>query len=279
MINILIFIAAILSAVPVHAAIGLSTRFVDIEVEDVPVGIPTRLLHLKSRQYSVRNRGTSAMTVQIAARIPRPEDVQPGYEPVPDTSWITIEPDEFVVQPEERVIAKVYIHVPDKPEFKGRHFQVKLKATTVGPYVVAASVDSRLRFNTGSKPIRTMTTETRSLSVSVASQTVTLRKNKAVIKPIPALNRSDKDLNVLCTSIPWDPALDSDGLEPADPSWIKFKSSQFVIRKGKTVLIRPVLKIPNDKMVEGKGYAFLIEIYPDAKPEQKIYSRIYMKSQ
>ncbi len=144
---------SLLTVAPAWADIGLSTRFVDIEVENVPLGSPTRVIHLKSRPYSVRNRSSAPINVQIQVGAPVKKYLNPGYEPIPDITWIQVIPDMLLVEPGQRAFAKVIIHVPDKPEYMNRHFQAKITATTViSKSVIAAAVESRLRFSTGPKP-------------------------------------------------------------------------------------------------------------------------------
>lgn len=261
-----------------RADIGLSTRFVDVEVENVKVGTPVRLVQLKSKRYSVRNRSSVPMHVRVQIGSPRVEDVYAGYEPIPDPSWVKVVPEEFLLQPNQRIFARIWIHVPAKAEYIGRHFQAKITATTdQSPYVVAAAVQSRLRFSTGPKPAAKEAVESMSLVLDVASQTVSAGKWFGGSGTLEAANRSGEELQVECKSVPWDPALPLDGFEPApDAAWLQVKESPMVLPAEGSGRFGFRVKIPRGAKTDAKGYAFLIEVQPKSRPKHKTYSRVYV---
>jgi hypothetical protein len=101
----------------------LSTKFVEMLIEGIPIG--SRYV-LEGKNIEVLNDSEVALRLRYDARIPQPADMRPGYEPIPDSTWISFEPRNFEVNPTQTASGKLVIFIPDDPALVGKRFQVML---------------------------------------------------------------------------------------------------------------------------------------------------------
>ncbi len=126
-------------------AIGLSTRFVRVTLEDVAPGKRLRLSDAGKPRYSVKNLGNAPVLIEIRAIAPGPEDCKAGYEPVPDPSWIDIADSSFHLNPSEVRETDIFIAIPNKARYRGKKYHAKVTATIMdSPALVSAALTSHI---------------------------------------------------------------------------------------------------------------------------------------
>jgi len=257
-----------------HAIIGISTRFVDVTLEFVPVGRPVNLRKLRNIPYTVRNRGDAAMEVKVEPGIPPKDQLMEGYEAIPDPTWIQVIPDRFTIPPGQTAYAEIVIQIPDKPEFTGKHYQSKIWAHSLNKGLYSAGAESRLRFSSGPGP-ETLRQEAKDKAMLTMDFDITppalyaagvepgqrYKVNDLVQKKLKVSNRAETPIRLRFKSVPWA----SDVLMPAgyeaapDPSWLTFDPDDEVVKGERIETIDPVLTVPPGDEHRGKRYAFLIK--------------------
>jgi hypothetical protein len=128
---------------------GLQTRFVNVRIRDVPVGYATGVRLDNGARYTVGNTGGDPVTVRVEPLIP-PKAFE-TWAPIPDLSWITIEPREIEVPAHGEGSTDIRIGVPDDEQWADRKFVFWVRSQSVkGTFGVA--LVTKFRFNTVRKP-------------------------------------------------------------------------------------------------------------------------------
>ncbi|OGR82182.1 MAG: hypothetical protein A2901_04315 [Elusimicrobia bacterium RIFCSPLOWO2_01_FULL_54_10] len=257
-----------------NAVIGLSTRFVDVTLENVPVGRPINLRRLRNMPYTVRNRGDATIEVKADVVLPRTAEIMDGYQSIPDPTWIQVIPDRFTIPPGQTAYAELVIQIPDKPEFIGKHYQVTIWAHSMNRGLYSAGTESRLRFSSGPGP-ETLKEEAKQSAMMTMDFDITppeiyvngvepgkkLNLNDLVQKKMKVTNRAETPIRLKFTSVPWvSGVLMPSGYEAApDPSWLTLNPNDETIKAERINTINPILEIPAGDEHRGKRYAFLIK--------------------
>ena len=266
-------LAAALAA-PAAAKIGLSSQFIDVEFEGLQPGKSYNLRELRGVPYTVRNRGDGTADVMVEAQIPK--SVAKPYEAIPDVSWIELNPGRLRIDPQSLGFSDIVIRVPDDAALKGRHFEVKLWAHTVGTGLLSAGVNSRLRFSVGPGP---ETVAQRELDAAVVTLNydlwpAALHLGKAKVgerydakasesRAFMLTNRADKTLELVPQAVAWPtgafPLPDGGWETRADLSWVKFEPSTATVEGFTVKEVRVVLdQAPAD--LKGRKLAFLVQL-------------------
>jgi hypothetical protein len=141
--------AALLAAFPLAAAIGLAVTYPDMVLEQVAPGTVFRSFKDKGVPYVVLNKTDGPVEVEVLVEARPPKDVKPGYEPIPDVSWIQITPARFTMEKGEKKSLELTLSVPKDKALVGRHFEAALHARTVGTGFLAAGVLHTFSFSVG----------------------------------------------------------------------------------------------------------------------------------
>lgn len=80
----------------------------------------------------IKNESDRTVNLKIEVLIPGEGEVQQGYEPVPETGWISLEKNQFAVGPNDEVETDVLIDVPYDSKYAGRKFHVFIMSYTTG---------------------------------------------------------------------------------------------------------------------------------------------------
>ncbi len=268
-------LAAALAA-PAAARIGLSSQFIDVAFEGLEPGKSYNLRELRGVPYTVRNRGDAPADVMVEAQVPRADLVSKPYEPIPDPSWVVLNPGRLRIDPMSLGFADVVINIPNDPALKGRHFEVKLWAHTVGTGLFAAGVNSRVRLSIGAGPETIASRELQaalvtlnydlwptSLSLGKAKAGVRYDAKEAENRAFLLTNRSDKALELVPEAVAWPSGsfpLPEGGWDTrSDLSWVKFEPSTAAVEGFTVKEVRMVLdNAPAD--LAGKKVAFLVQL-------------------
>jgi hypothetical protein len=261
-------------AAPVQARIGLSTQFIDVEFEGLKPGGVYNLRELRGVPYTVKNRGSDPVQVQVEAQTPKA--VEAPYEALPDPSWVELNPGTMRVDPESLGFSDIIIRIPDDPALNGRHFQATIWAHTVGTGMLAAGVNSRLRFSIGPGPDTVARRELADAVVSLnydlwpnalyltKAKTGALYDGKAAEgRQFMLTNRTEAELELVPKAVRWPVnslPLPAGGWEaPEDLSWVRFEPSTAAVAGLSVEPVRVVLYNAPEAL-KGKKAAFLIQL-------------------
>ncbi|MFH1753563.1 MAG: hypothetical protein ABH875_05215, partial [Candidatus Omnitrophota bacterium] len=125
---------------------GLSTTFIEETLEGLEPGKTYSIEEVNRRPLIVKNT-TEDMTVDIAIEPELPVDYNlvPGYEPLPDTSWVMIEKTEFKeVGPGQSAETDVIISIPLEAGHRGKKYQIYIYSHTVGGATFRTGLMSRV---------------------------------------------------------------------------------------------------------------------------------------
>jgi hypothetical protein len=129
---------------------GLSTPFVNVELNSV---VPGHSLHVHDSEghgLRIKNLGSSPVLVSIEVLIPQPSQLWPGAGPIPDVQWIQVQPRELELGAHEEKETELVLKVPRKKAYRGGYFQAMIwshgvPSSTQG-MTISAGLLSKLRF-------------------------------------------------------------------------------------------------------------------------------------
>src|SRR5688500_15419154 len=79
--------------------VGLGTQFADVVLSGLQPGGVYNIRELKGMPYSVQNAGDAPVEIVLEAEVPSDKYKKEGYEPIPDASWVRLEPRRHRVSP------------------------------------------------------------------------------------------------------------------------------------------------------------------------------------
>lgn len=138
-----------LASSPVWAG-GLSTRFVEVKLENLQPGKTYSVKAEKGRELKVSNTTENITTdIKIAPERPVGHDLVPGYEPIPDLTWVKVEKNYFEkVGPGQSISTDIKITIPAGDLFRGKKYQVYVYSHTAGAGTFRIGIMSRILFTT-----------------------------------------------------------------------------------------------------------------------------------
>ena len=151
-----VFIFIILLTAPGwHARVwadGLSTTYVDVMVQQVPLGRERAISDGEGRPLVLKNLSDHAIEVHLDALVPTKTQLQGTAEAIPDTRWITIAPQTVTIPAKGKRSCKVTVRVPENPLYRGKFYQAVIWSHATPPkaggVTFNAGLISRLRFTT-----------------------------------------------------------------------------------------------------------------------------------
>jgi hypothetical protein len=270
--------ALLLSAESSRAAMGLTSKFVDVVIENMKPGHSYNLRELKGVPYEVKNKGDAPVNVVIEIVPPEKKQLQDSYEPIPDPSWIKATPDKHGMAAGSNAFSDLIISVPDDPALAGRHFQAMIWSHTVGTGFLGVGVKTRLRFSIGAGPEslaaekkrKAMVTlnfdiwpETMYVTGAATGKKYDIKKKEG--KSFKIANRADEAMELELKSTPWDPRFTlPEGYEAApDPQWLVLKPAKLKLDPNSITEVKIFTQIPEEH--KGKKFAFVVSSnLPDA---------------
>ncbi|MBI4395645.1 MAG: hypothetical protein HY548_01025 [Elusimicrobia bacterium] len=275
----------------VHSGVGLVTRFADVVLENVNVGQVYNLRSERSVPYTLKNRGSAPTKVVIEVLIPSAKELQPGYEAIPDPTWVKIIPNHLMLEANGAAFSEVVLEVPDDPRYTGRHFQAAFWAHSSDEGLIGVGVRSRFRFSTGPGPDTLKQEKQRkamlTLDFDMLPQTIYLIDVEPGIrydvkeemgKSIKITNRAETALSFTLASAPWNERYSlPEGYEAApDPAWLKVEPAEMDVEGLQIKVVKMFLEIPKANIHRGKKYAFMVKAQLQAGVEIEVLSRVYV---
>jgi len=280
---------------------GTSVKFADVVLENLQPGGVYNLRALRGLTYTVQNNYERSRDFQVLAMVPEPRELGKGYEPIPDPSWVQVMPSTFRLAHRENVRCAIIISIPEKEDYRNRHFQVTLLATVKpdpldkGIVSLVSRVKSRLRFSVGTQSPETLEMAKKqrkylTLNFHLEPESHYIRDvevGKRIefgTKGIPALkvvNLGPEKVILRIKSIPCGKGFGIvGGYEPTpNPDFLKCKKDAIKVKSDQIRTVPLVLKIPDKPEYRGKKYAFIIKAeLRDTEVPLEIYSRVYVQT-
>lgn len=135
----------------------IATKFSDVILSNMSVGMVYSLKKEKGIPYTVENLSDEKKELEVTIEKPSPSQLKENYEPIPDVSWITVVPSKFSLEPSEKIDCDIIISIPPEEKYLNRHFQAMIVVNAAGKpsgsgIVIDYSIANRIRFSTGPRP-------------------------------------------------------------------------------------------------------------------------------
>src|SRR4051812_12149560 len=156
--HVILALATSLCGQPSYAGYQVGTKFADVIMEYVQPGKVYNLRTMRNLPYRINNHSDQPVDLSVQVQIPLAKDLKPGYEAIPDPSWVRLVPDHFKLAIGEEGLADVILQVPDDERYRGHHYQAHILcqsnesplATGHTGLVFGVTLQSRLRFSVAS---------------------------------------------------------------------------------------------------------------------------------
>ncbi len=103
-----------------------------------------RLGESRNSTITVSNNKTFPVTVTMSAEIPYAENLTPGYEPIPDTGWISLTPQDIELNPDSDQTVEITITIPSSGAWGGKNYECWIRATFEVLGIIQIELDCRL---------------------------------------------------------------------------------------------------------------------------------------
>ncbi|MCQ9206775.1 MAG: hypothetical protein NG740_02695 [Omnitrophica bacterium] len=131
-----VFLCALIFFSQAAYGAGLRTALGIINVDNIGIGRTYSLANDNNTPFVLKNTSDVALGIRIEVIKPEERDLLEGYEPIPDTDWITIEESEFTIPANDKVSTDVVIEIPYDEEHSGKAYQAYIWShTTTGSVI------------------------------------------------------------------------------------------------------------------------------------------------
>ena len=242
---------------------GLSTTFAEGLIEGVPLG---SRFALEARPIDITNKGELPTKVTVTASIPIPAEMRAGYEPIPESAWLSFSPKMVEVKPGETGKVVMTLFVPDDPALAGKRYQVMLQVqASPEEGVVVLGLKPRLMFAVA---------ESRPPKGGKPKVKVTLNPQVlARMTPYEAAGRTgvmEFDCGTIKAENPWDEAMTYEVFSDpgavgridvaphetvvTDPSWVEVNPRILVLQPQSRAEMAVTARVPISAEHFGKNY-------------------------
>ena len=272
-------------------AAGISTRFGDVTVENLAIGNRYSMRETARLPLVIQNNSDSTIEVRIDVLPPAESELKPGYEPIPDISWIELEKRELVIGPRMHGETDVFINIPDDKKFENKKYQVYIWSHSVGG-TIGLGLKSRLRFSiiseetAAKKKVERKARGTFEFEIEpteiiledIQPGTIfDVQKETGAALRIKNNAAASKEFRVESIRVSDSLAeLPPNFRECPNPSFLLFESGkEFIVPAGTEKEIRLLLVFPDREEYRGKKYLFIIHVQQEGVG---IYSKLYVST-
>jgi len=175
-------------------ALGLSINPGEIIVDNLKIGQSYDVSKL-ARPLTINYYG--GMQNDLAMEVYPPKDPRPGYEVIPDTSWVLLDKDVYTALPGESVNVAVVLKIPNDEKYFGRKFDVRMRcvlkprAQEEGvAFGLAPAVETRILFSIY-KEKGSQEEQDRLEQVITKSRNISFMPTELIIKDVPVGRKVD----------------------------------------------------------------------------------------
>ncbi len=120
------FITLSVISAQAFAVEGLSTPFVNVTAENVPVGVPYVIQDSRGENLLLKNLGNHPVRVQVDVLAPAANQIRSHAVAIPDVSWVRIDPRVVEIPPHAERACSVTVTIPNEQKYRQRHYQVMI---------------------------------------------------------------------------------------------------------------------------------------------------------
>ena len=124
---------------------GLSSNWGEVVVNNVEPGKSYDLNKEAGTFFTLKNNFDSDTVLKLQVLEPQDSELKPGYEPIPDVSWISV-PKEVKIGAMQEKTVPIQLRLPADAQLKGRKFHVWVWSYTFGQ-AVGVGLKSRILIN------------------------------------------------------------------------------------------------------------------------------------
>lgn len=141
----IVFLILCAICLPAYAA-GLTTDFSEVLLENLEPGKNYSTNDIADLPLSIVNTGREPVDLKMELLFPQAEELKPGFEPLPDLSWIKLVRPEFTnINPGMAASTDVLIFIPADAKYEGKKYQVFIWSHTIGK-AIGVGLKSKLLF-------------------------------------------------------------------------------------------------------------------------------------
>jgi len=175
---------------------GISSDFGVVTLNNIPAG---KAYRLTARPVRVVNDGSSSVDLKFEPVVPGADEMVPGFEPIPDASWVGFAPDQFDrVGTGKSVSAVLTLSVPDKAEYAGMMYQVSLHLHTRNDRGPAVGLKPKLCFRVAEKGVEVSTQGSPEVPITVGPPEITGKTSYLAVpcEPLTVTNSSSETMRL-----------------------------------------------------------------------------------
>jgi len=296
---LLVAVITCMTPPPAQAKYNVATKFADVIMEFVNPGKVYNLRTMRNLPYRVSNQSDGPVDLSVQIELPPTEQLKPGYETIPDPSWVRLVPNRLKLAAGEEGLVDVILQVPEGSEYNGRHFQAHIVCQTAEPppgevtaLTFGIALASRLRFSVASagpeeikrmqkKGIYQMLNFTLEPDMQYVPGFQPLNKLIALAETgtrLTLINRSPQKLTFSLKPVEAPGGMSPPtGYELGNPAWIKVITPQLVVPGDSIKSSDLSLMLPNDPSLKGKRLMFVIQAGLEGREiPVEVYSRVYV---
>lgn len=283
---------------------ALFTRMGEVRVDNIRLGKTFSMTQALNMPFKVTNASTfrAELKMEIIIPVQEDKDLRPGYEPLPDASWVELSRDFFILEPGADAVTDVVFTIPEKKEYFGKKYQFYIcSRITRGISNVNVAIVSRFLLNVISKegmkllrgekpPVRMEPVSNLNFSLlpwevflkgaKLGSRINVLKETGSQLKVV---NPNDQELkfSLKCITVRKAGVSLKAGYEDCpDPSFLNFSENEFVVPADSIKKVKMFLKFPREDEYFGKRYMFIIVLENLGQEiKGKVYSRLYVTTE
>jgi len=282
-------------------SIGLSVTWGEIRVDNLKIGGTYNIKEIAKLPFQVFYRGEKPVEIKIEPRTATKNELKPGYEPLPDISWLKITNDRFLLGPNESGYTDVIITIPNDKQYLGKKFQAYLETHTIGAAgkYIGLALDSRILISISSSEETIQEFDKRRKGLLSGNLSFKVMPDKIIIDKVPVgkkvslrkysgvslkiLNPSDEKIVLMLKSLSETEALVSGekGYEfTPDNSFLIINKNKITVKPNVIKNVDLYLKFPDKIEYKNKKYLFVIKIEPEKQEiSLSYYVKIYVSTE
>ena len=257
----------------------LASTMGEVLLRNLQPGQTYKLTSLLKVPLRVTYEGENPMTILIDPVPPGTGEMKEGYEAIPSTGWITLEPGSFEVGGSSVVESNVSITLPDDDSILGKKYAVYLWSRTMGQgkgFSLGLGVKSRLLITVaGERALPSQgemssymdfRLEPGSIQLNAARPGKWVKLRKEIGRNLTVHNMGGRDMEFVVTQVP---GSSLDMTPPSGTEWgpdgAEFKVSpvKMKIGAGKSNDLKVSMRIPDEERHYGKRYHYLLRVTPE----------------
>ena len=278
----------------------IATNFAEVKIDNLHIGRKHSMQERFNLPFNIMNLSDEAVRVRLWIHVPTEEELKPGYEPIPNPEWVSLEMSSMTIEAKKTGFSDVYIEIPKNKRYLDKKYQVGIVAETIdavgeGMIQFGLSLKGRLLITTVDKIID-KTEEEKAQELNFL-----LRPWELIIPDLPLgkyysiyeemgisftldYPHKKKALFVIDSLTAEEAGVElPKGFEDApDSRFLTFNRKKIRFKKKGKEDVRASIKFPDNKKYAGKQYMYVIRASlvneKTGKHLYSVYSRIYVNT-